>query len=46
MRMGGVMGRRGFGRVMSYMYVEDRLWFSHIVELWFWCLQGPSLSLG
>jgi len=20
--------------------------FSHIVELWFWCLQGPSLSLG
>jgi len=26
-------------------YVEGRLWFSHIVELWFWCLQGPSLSL-
>ena len=22
------------------------LGFSHIVELWFWCLQGPSLSLG
>ena len=20
--------------------------FSHIVELWVWCLQGPSLSLG
>ena len=20
--------------------------FSHIVELWFWCLQGPILSLG
>ena len=27
-------------------YVEVRLWFSLIVELWFWCLQGPSLSLG
>ena len=22
------------------------LGFSHLVELWFWCLQGPSLSLG
>jgi len=22
------------------------LGFSHIVELWFWCLQGPRLSLG
>ena len=22
------------------------LGFSHIVELWFWCLQGPSPSLG
>ena len=22
------------------------LGFSCIVELWFWCLQGPSLSLG
>jgi len=20
--------------------------YSHIVELWFWCLQGSSLSLG
>ena len=19
---------------------------SHTIELWFWCLQGPSLSLG
>jgi len=27
-------------------YVEVRLWFSHIVELWFWCFQGPSLLLG
>ena len=23
-----------------------RLGFSHIVQLWFWCLQGLSLSLG
>ena len=22
------------------------LGFLHLVELWFWCLQGPSLSLG
>jgi len=22
------------------------LWFSHVVELWLWCLQGHSLSLG
>ena len=22
------------------------LGLSHTVELWFWCLQGPSLSLG
>ena len=22
------------------------LWFSHVVELWLWCLQGPSLFLG
>ena len=33
--MSGVRHGRGLG-----------LGLSHTVELWFWCLQGPSLSLG